>query len=108
MYYLAMARRGQGIQELAQAAAKPQEAPQRKETATQHFAQATQDFAAALTAFQDRVKKEDDPKKAALDQDWAARARCDLAEMHLRTGKLDEARKTSAPFVKEMPWSKSK
>lgn len=107
VYYLGLSRRGLGIQELAQAKTKPQESAQRTQAAQQHFAQAAQDFATALAVFEDRVKKGGDDKDLAKLQDWSARVRCELAEMHLRTNKLEDARKTAVLFVKDAPWNKS-
>src|SRR5262249_14613568 len=40
LYYLGLARRGLGVRELAQAAQKPNEAPQRRQTANQRFDEA--------------------------------------------------------------------
>jgi tetratricopeptide (TPR) repeat protein len=109
LYYLALARRGLGINELVQAAAKPQEAPQRRTVANQRFDEATRDFEVALKAFLAKAKVDDDPPKAVTSAlEWAARARCDLAEMYLRTQKFEQAKDAAAPFFKEMPWVKSR
>src|SRR5205814_10056281 len=43
VYYLGLSKRGLGIGELAQAAAKPQEAVQRKQAAQNHFTQRSED-----------------------------------------------------------------
>src|SRR5207248_8607956 len=41
------------------------------------------------------------------DAEWAARARCDQAEIELRLGKNKEARATAEPFVKDAALAKS-
>src|SRR4029077_1184320 len=45
--------------------------------------------------------------KTPPDADWAARARCDSAEMELRLGKAKEARTFVEPFVKDSALAKS-
>ena len=67
-------------------------------------------FAAAVTAFTARVKGEvpADAKELPVDLEWAARARCDQAEMQLRTRKMKEAQATAAPFVKDDVLKKSR
>ncbi|HMF17036.1 MAG TPA: hypothetical protein VKE98_07510, partial [Gemmataceae bacterium] len=85
VYNLGLAIRGQGLGEMAIAEAKPQEANQRRDAAKQRFEEARQQFALALAAFLARAK--DEP----ADLEWAARARCDQAEMQLRVGKIKEA-----------------
>jgi TolA-binding protein len=102
LYHFALAKRGLGVRELAEAAAKPQEAPQRRDAAKQRFDEAAQQFAAALAAFQARVKEPAaNAKDLPLELEWAARSRCDQAEMQLRTLKVKEAQATAAPFLKE-------
>jgi TolA-binding protein len=110
LYYLGAAQRGLGNQELAQAIAKPNEAPQRRQAAAQKFDEAGKQFAAATTAFTERVKPEPAPdaKELPADFEWAARARCDQAEMFLRTQKAKEARDTALPFTKAGALAKSK
>src|SRR5262249_10283687 len=98
LYYLGLARRGIGVTELEQAAAKPQEAPSHRAAAAQQFTQAEQQFAAAATGFTAKLKA-GDAKALPLEGAWAARARCDQAEMQLRTQKVREARETTAPFT---------
>jgi TolA-binding protein len=103
LYNLGLAQRGLGVRELAQADAKPQEAPQRRAAANGRFEEAARQFAAAVAAFTARVKAEvpADAKELPADLEWAARARCDQAEMQLRTAKMKEAQATAAPFVKD-------
>src|SRR5262249_13613569 len=81
---------------------KPQEANQRRDAAKQRFEEARQQFALALAAFSARAK--DDP----ADREWAARARCDQAEMQLRVGKIKEAKADTAGFLKDAILIKSK
>jgi TolA-binding protein len=100
LYYLGLARRGLGIKELELALSKPQEAKERRNAATQHFAQAEQQFAAAVTAFATKIK-DTGAKEPPMELQWAARARCDQAEMQLRGNKAKEARETTAGFVDE-------
>ncbi|MBL8794849.1 MAG: tetratricopeptide repeat protein [Planctomycetia bacterium] len=108
LYYLGVAQRGIGVKTLAQIAAKPQEAPQLKAAANQRFDEAAKQFAAAVTAFGARVKEPVDEAKLPLDLEWAARSRCDQAEMQLRLLKTKEAQEICAPFVKGSPLAKSR
>jgi cellulose synthase operon protein C len=108
LYHFAAAKRGQGVKELAEAVAKPQEAPQRKNNANQRFDEAAQQFAAAVTAFTAKAKEPAaDAKELPIELEWAARARCDQAEMQLRTLKIKEALATVAPMLKE-PFTRSR
>lgn len=101
LYYQGLAQRGIGVQLLATATAKPQEAPQLQNQATQRFAEAAQRFADAAAAFASRVKEAPAAgKPLPLDLEWSARARCDQAEMQLRTLKPKEAAVTAALFLK--------
>jgi len=87
LYYLGLAHRGLGLAEIAQIAARPNEAEQRRNAARPRFEQAAQQFGAAIAALKDPA-----------DIDWAARARCDQAEMFLRLDKFKEAAAAVAPF----------
>jgi TolA-binding protein len=108
LYYLGLARRGIGVKELELALAKPPEAKDRRNAAAQHFAQAEQHFAAAMAAFTARIKAVD-AKEPPIELHWAARARCELAEMQLRGNKAKEARETTAAFTDERsPLARSK
>ena len=49
-----------------------------------------------------------DAREVSVEQEWLARARCDLAEMYLRLGKAKEAQAAIAPFVKDARLAKSK
>jgi TolA-binding protein len=107
LYYLGLARRGQGVKELA--LAKPQDLPQRRAVANQRFDEAARLFETAGKAFAARVPKPDPTaKQLPVALEWAARARCDQAEMQLRLTKAKEARDTAAPFLKDALLRKSR
>jgi TolA-binding protein len=109
LYYRGLAARGLATKALAQAAAKPNEAPQHRQQAQARFDEAGKYFAEALAAFAERAKTVPaDVKELPADVEWAARARCDLAEMQLRTGKAKEARDTAAPFVDDKLLARSR
>jgi TolA-binding protein len=109
LYYLGLSQRGLGTRELAQAIAKPPEAVQRRAVANQRFEEAAKQFAAADVAFTAKGKAPAaDAKELPPDLEWAARARCDLAEMQLRTLKTKEAVATAAPFIKDPVLTKSR
>jgi TolA-binding protein len=110
LYYLGLAQRGLGVRELPQAVAKPQEANQRRGTAHQRFEEAGKQFAAAWTAFTERTKPPaaDADKGLPIELEWAARARCDLAEMQLRTRKTKEAQDTVGLFLEDPFWCRSR
>jgi TolA-binding protein len=106
LYYLAQAKRGPGIRELEQA--KPEDRDRRRAAAQQRFAEAAPLFEAAAKAFQAKAKAPAvDAKALPTEWEWAARARCDLAEMLLRMAKAKEARDAAGPFVKDRIWAKS-
>jgi TolA-binding protein len=107
LYYLGLCRRGLGIKELAQS--NPQPSAKRQPAADRSFVEASRFFAAAAKAFVARVKPPD-PKARDLpvELEWAARARCDQAEMELRVGKAAEACATTAPFLKDAVLGKSR
>lgn len=110
LYYLAMAQRALGHWELAQGIAKPPEMPQRRNNANQRFTQAEPQFAAAATAFASRVKTPPaaTDKSLPADLEWAARAKCDQAEMLLQLGKFAEALKAVEPLVGDPIQKKSR
>jgi TolA-binding protein len=93
LYYSATAHRGLGLKELEQAAGNPQ----KQQAANGRFTEAAKAFAQARELF---AKQPD----AA---EWAARARCDQAEMEVRVGKAKEARATAEPFAKDAALAKS-
>ena len=45
--------------------------------------------------------------KVTVEAEWMTFARCDLAEMQLRAGKLKEAQASAAVFIDDPLWSKS-
>lgn len=99
LYYLGTAHRGLGLKELAEGVAKPNEMPQRQQNANGRFTDAAKFFAQARELFE---------KKTPPDTDWAARCRCDTAEMELRTNKVKEARATAEPFARDAALAKNK
>lgn len=99
LYYLGVAQRGLGHKEIVEGIAKPNEMPQRTQAANGKFTEAARSFTQAREAFE---------KKAPPDAEWAARARCDQAEMELRLNKTKEARATAEPFVKDAAFATSK
>ncbi len=99
LYHAGVCQRGLGQKELAEGVAKPNEMPQRQNNANGKFTEAAKLFTAARDTYE---------KKIPPDAEWAARARCDTAEMELRLGKTKEARATAEPFVKDAALAKSK
>jgi len=91
-FYLATAHRALGHASLAQAALKPNEAPNHRTAANQQFELALKAFDVAATAFAARVKPPL-PAEGDLPSDfeWATRAQLDSIEMQLRLGKTKEA-----------------
>jgi TolA-binding protein len=109
LYYLGVAQRGLGERELEEAAAKPQEAAQRRNAANQRFEVAGKQFAAAAAAFTARAKPVPaDAKELPAELEQAIRARCDLADMQLRTRKPKEARATALALLKDPMLPRSK
>ena len=107
-YYAGVAYHGLGLQELAQADSKPAEAAKHRANAQARFGESLPYFANAVTAFMARLEMPIDGKNLSHDAEWVARARCDLAEAQLRVGKLKESQASSAPFVSDPLWSKSR
>jgi len=98
-YYLGVAQRGLGHKELAEGIARPNEMPQRQQTANGRFTEALKSFTTAREMFE---------KKMPADAEWAARSRCDTAEMELRLNKTKDARATVEPFAKDAALAKSR
>jgi len=107
VYFAGQAHRGQGLKDVAEIVAKPNEAPQITQKANQKFEAAAQRFAAAATAFTAKLPKEADGK-VTPDAEWAARARCDQAEMELRLNRLKEAKAAAETVAKDATLSKTK
>jgi cellulose synthase operon protein C len=103
-YYLGLAYRGIALNDLAAAATKHgEEQRQLRAKAEGRLADASRHFATAVNAFAAKLPKGSPPKELPKELDWAARARCDQAEMELRLNKPKEARATAEPFTKD-PW----
>jgi tetratricopeptide (TPR) repeat protein len=99
-FYLGYAHRGLALEAIAQATAKPNEAAQHQAVVKQRCEQAAGFFAQAVQGFEARAKA----AQAADDQkmhqwEWAARSRCDWAEMLLRIGKFKEAQAAVQPIL---------
>jgi TolA-binding protein len=109
LYHLGLAVRGLGVEELKLASSRPQERAMRHNLARQRFEEAARHFSAAALAFAGRVKGgvPGGTRQLPIDLEWAARARCDQAEMELRAGKLKEARATAGMF-EDPVWARSR
>ena len=107
LYHAGLALRGLGLKELDGMAAKPNEAAQFKQCADQRFSEAAQRFAGAVAAFTAKLPKMPGDKPVP-EFDWAARSRCDQAEMELRLGKYKDAKTTAEPFAKDEQFAKSR
>jgi len=99
LYQAGVCQRGMGHKELAEGIAKPNELQQRQNNANAKFGEAVKFFTQAREVFE---------KQTPPEAEWAARSRCDIAEMELRLGKVKEARTTAEPFVKDANFAKSK
>ena len=108
LYHAGLCFRGLGLKELEQATAKPNEAAPFKQRADGRFNEAAQRFALAVTAFTAKLPKDAPADTIPGELAWAARARCDQAEMELRVGKLKEAKATAEPFAKDALLAKSR
>jgi TolA-binding protein len=106
-FRLALLIRNQGLRELPKPDAPPEEMAQRTAAAKAKFEQAAAAFAVALPLLQAEAKE---PGDKELSEAWqsVARARCDLAEMQLRLGKLKEAQATADPFLNDPNLSRSR
>jgi TolA-binding protein len=108
LYHLGMAMRGQGVNDLATAEAKPAEAAKLRASAQQRFEEARQQFAATQAAFEARVKNvKPDVKELPADLESAILSRCNQAEMLLRLLKTKEAQALTLPFLKDPILEKS-
>src|SRR5262249_31553596 len=109
LYYLGLTQRGLAIGELAKEAGSPQPVSPNQARAKQLFTDAGKQFAAARQAFVAGVKEPPpDAKELPQELESAARARCDEAEMQLRTLQPKAARDLTAPFLKDPLLSKSR
>jgi TolA-binding protein len=101
LYHLGFAKRGLGLRELEQGAAKPPEAPQRRANAERFFNEAAGHFTAAAAVFKARAGAvPENGKELPVPQEWYVRALCDQAEMLLRVSKAQEARAAVEPLLK--------
>ena len=103
LYYLGIAQRDLGLWHLTQLAAKPNETAQRTATATQQFEAALKPLTDGVAAFVERAKATPAAPTGDLpaDYEWAARARCDIADVLIRIGKAREAMVIAQPFLKD-------
>ncbi len=108
LYYLGLARRGQGSKAIELAVARPGEAVNHRNTARQRFEEAAKQFADAAVLFAERGKNAKAVKGLPIDLEWAVRARCDQAEMLLRLHKAKEARAAVESLTTDKKWQDSR
>jgi TolA-binding protein len=108
LYYLGLARRGQAVKAIELAVARPPEAPNHRNVARQRFEEAAKQFADAAGVFTERSKDAKATKGLPIDLEWAARSRCDQAEMLLRLHKAKEARTAVEFFTTDKKWQDSR
>lgn len=102
VYHLGLAHRGAGLNDVVLAATK--QGPEQQQIRTRadgRFAEALKHFASAANLFAAKLPKGEVPKDMPKELEWAARARCDQAEMELRLNKIKEARSTAEPFTND-------
>jgi TolA-binding protein len=92
-FYVGLAERGLGVQELSTGRGKP--------IAPRHFTNAAHHFAAAAQAFSPSGNSSAQGAEPSFDWEWAACSRCAQAEMLLRTGKTTDARDALASLLKD-------
>src|SRR5437868_1249746 len=86
----------------------PSSAQQQRAIAQQRFEDANRHYAAAAAAFGERLKKADpEVKELPADVDWAARSRCDQAEVLIRLRRPKEARDAATPVTADKLLSRS-
>lgn len=108
LYHVGAAQRLTGIQSLAQIDAKPNEADALRAAATAAFTEAAKAFQAAADMLVARIKPAGDAAAGlSADAEWLVRARCDQADMFLRTGKAKEAAELVWPLLSDPSWSNS-
>lgn len=107
LYYHAYSVRGLGLRELEQLAAKPNESAQIMQRADQRFGEAAQRFSQAAAAYSAKLPKEIGENPPS-ELHWAARSRCDQAEMELRLRKAKEAKATAEPFANDPNLARSR
>lgn len=109
-HLMGSAHRALGMKAVADAVAKPNEAPTLKNTATAQFTEAIKWFTAAAASFQAKVPAAALPDNQPLpgDLEWASRARCDQAEMLLRLNRPAEVAPLLDIFLKTPHLARSK
>ena len=110
LYHVGAAQRLTGIQTLAQIDARPNEADALKTAAAASFTEATKAYQAAADLLTARMKKPagDAAAELSVDAEWLIRARCDQADMLLRTAKTKEAADLAWPLISDPVWTKSR
>jgi TolA-binding protein len=102
LYYLGLARRTLAEKALAlPAAATPAEAEARRNAINQRLSEAAGSFAEAANLFLVRLGTVSPTGERPTELDWAARARCDYADLLLRLGKNKEAAEAAEACLKE-------
>lgn len=109
-YHLGTAQRITGTQALAQIAAKPAEEAALRAAALVSFGEAVKAYQAAGDLLTARVKKPGValPEELPAEAEWLVRARCDQADMLLRTGKTKEAADAAWSVLADPAWTKSR
>ena len=90
LYHYAASLRGLGSEAERQIQAKPAEEANLRKLAEQNYREAANQFSAAADSFEARGRGKP-AEESARELEWAARARCDQAEMMLRVGACPEA-----------------
>jgi TolA-binding protein len=103
LYYVGLAYRGLGLKVVGLATTRPADAPQLGASGNQKFLYAANYFGNAAEAFLARAKAAGvgDGKELPVAWEWAARARCDQAEMLLRLGRAKEAAAAVEPVMND-------
>ncbi len=110
LYFAGAAHRLAGTQAMAQIAAKPNEEAALRTAAAASFGEAAKSFQQAAEMFTARWKKPEGEPPAVLpvEGEWLVRARCDQAEMLLRTGRAKEAGDLAWTVLNDPAWAKSR
>ncbi|HEX8915764.1 MAG TPA: tetratricopeptide repeat protein, partial [Humisphaera sp.] len=108
LFFQGTALRSVGHAATAAARGKPQgEADQQRAVARQRYEESAAKFAEAAAALAEKLKAAPAEDKAELAE-WAARARCDQAEMLIRVGKHKEAVDAAHLVTDDQGFAKSK
>lgn len=101
LYYLGLSYRATGLKLMDKFQAQPSD-PAPRQQAVQRFTQAANTFANALAAFNGIAKAPPpEAKELPAELEWAARTRCDLAEMQIRLGSPKTALEAVDPLLKD-------